>query len=393
MELRVETMEREKINNSGKRVSELGEVLVFGAGEMGKLVIRLFDMLGIKVIACMDNDANKKGRKVYGNVTCILPVFLGDIPVFISIQKRSIAEEVRVQCTELGYKRFYFYECIEELLNVLPDKECLDVLFEMRMNGQKINWENPRTYNQKLQWLKLHDRNPNYTKMVDKYEVKHYVASIIGEKHIIPTLGVWDSFSEIDFNKLPKSFVLKCTHNSGGIVCVADKEDFDRECARKAIERALKRNYYLTGREWPYKDVVPRIIAEKYMTDESGMALKDYKFFCFHGEPKIILTVEGGHEDESKTIRRMYDVDWKRYPVGLHGKKMEVSDEEKPEQLDEMLQIAKQLSAGIKHVRVDLYLINKEIYFGELTFYHMCGHEIFDPMEYDMIFGSFLYLE
>jgi len=258
--------------------------------------------------------------------------------------------------------------------------------------GKELEVDNPTTFNEKLQWLKLYDRNPIYTTMVDKYEVKEYVANIIGKEHIIPTLGVWNHFDEIDFSKLPEQFVLKCTHDSGGLVIVKDKAKLNKKEAKRKIEKCLRRNYYYSGREWPYKNVKPRIIAEKYMEFQESEYLVDYKIFCFDGEPKIIMTVNGGHGDESQIIRRMYDADWNRYEVGLHGKEYEVSCEKKPKQLEEMLSLANQLSKGIKHLRVDFYIVEEQIYFGELTFYHMSGYEIFKPEKYDEIFGGFIKL-
>lgn len=164
------------------------------------------------------------------------------------------------------------------LLPSLSDQKYIEMKFKSRM-GYKLDLENPRTFNEKLQWLKLHDHRPEYTMMVDKYEAKEYVARVIGEEHIIPTLGVWDSFNEIDFNSLPNQFVLKCTHDSGGLVICKDKTSLNIDAAKRKIESSLKRNYYLVGREWPYKNVVPRIIAEKYMEDETSCELKDYKVF------------------------------------------------------------------------------------------------------------------
>lgn len=373
-----------------KSLEEINEVIVFGAGCYGILSIYLLHEIGIDVIACMDNDPQKKGKLILDYVSCTLPSFVKDVPVIIALKDKKMSEEICAQCEQLGYTECIYFDKLEQVLNGMPDKKYLEIKFASMFDGRRLNWDNLRTFNEKLQWLKLNDRNPEYIKMVDKYEVKKYVAGKIGEQYIIPTLGVWDDFSEIDFDTLPDEFVLKCTHDSGGTVIVKDKKTFDKDKAREKLQKSLNTNYYYAGREWPYKNVAPRIIAEKYMEDNSSTELKDYKFFCFHGVPRIILTVTGGHEDESKIIRRMYNAEWKRYPVGLHGKKNEPTSEDKPPLLDEMLRIARKLSAGIKHLRVDLYIVNNKIYFGELTFYHMSGYEIFEPVEYDEVFGSFL---
>lgn len=183
-------------------------------------------------------------------------------------------------------------------LKTMPDEKYLKLMFRARM-GKKLNLDEPQTFNEKLQWLKLYNRKPEYTRMVDKYEAKAYVAERIGAEHIIPTLGIWNSFDEIDFNKLPMQFVLKCTHDSGGLVICKDKEKLDIKAAREKIEKSLKNSYYDWGREWPYKDVKPRIIAEQYMADN----LRDYKLFCFDSIPRMTLvcserfTKDGVKED------------------------------------------------------------------------------------------------
>ena len=174
------------------------------------------------------------------------------------------------------------------LLNWMPDKMYIEMLYKVRM-GRKLNLDNPQTFNEKLQWLKLYDRKPEYTTMVDKAAVKDYVADKIGSEYIIPTLGVWEHFDDIDFDQLPNQFVLKCNHDSGGLVICKDKASLDMEAAREKIESSLKRNFYYHSREWPYKNVKPCIIAEKYMVDESGTELKDYKFYCFGGDRKSVV--------------------------------------------------------------------------------------------------------
>jgi hypothetical protein len=257
------------------------------------------------------------------------------------------------------------------------------------MTGEKLNLKEPKTFNEKIQWLKLHDRRQEYTQLVDKYEVKKIVAEKIGEQYIIPTLGVWNHFDEINFDALPNQFVLKCTHDSGSIVIVKDKAQLNKAEARKILEEGLGRNYYYSGREWPYKNVKPRIIAEKYMIDESGIELKDYKVFNFDGVPKFIQ-VDFGRFTEHK--RNLYTLDWEYIDAAIKFPNDREEIIEKPEKLEEMLFLSKKLSYGMPHVRTDFYSINDRIYFGELTFYHGSGFEKFTPDRFGEVVGSYLKL-
>lgn len=254
--------------------------------------------------------------------------------------------------------------------------------------GIRLNLKNPQTFNEKLQWLKLYDRNPEYTKMVDKYEVRKYIAEKIGEEYLIPFLGVWDRFDDIDFDKLPDQFVLKCTHDSGGVVICKDKSKLDIEETRKKINRCLKRDFYKLACEWPYKNVKPRIIAEKFMVDELGAELKDYKFFGFNGKVKIMY-VASDRENELKFD--FFDADFN--PLNLrHGYPNSKEDIKKPDNFSKMVSIAERLSENIPQLRVDLYSIGSKIYFGELTFFHHAGMVPFDPEEWDKTFGDWIEL-
>lgn len=256
---------------------------------------------------------------------------------------------------------------------------------------KKLNLNNPKTYNEKLQWLKINDKHEEYTMMVDKWEAKKYVASIIGEDHLIPTIGVYDSFDEIVFNELPNQFVMKCTHNSGGIFICKDKSSFDINRAKCQINKWLKKNPYWKNREYPYKNVKPRIIIEQYMEDESGYELKDYKFFCFNGKVKCLFVASDRGRKGEETKFDFLDLDWNLLPFtnGHPNSKKEII---KPDNFDEMIKISEALSKGIPHVRVDLYNINGKIYFGELTFFHWSGLTPFVPDKWDSVFGSWLEL-
>lgn len=270
----------------------------------------------------------------------------------------------------------------------LDDKEFLEMVFK-RMFGRPIDWDAPTTYNEKLQWLKLHDRNPAYITMVDKHLVKGYVASKIGEEYVIPTLGVWDKFEDIDFDELPSRFVLKCTHDSGGLVICEDKERLDVRKAKRKINACLKRNYYWLGREWPYKMVKPRIIAEKFMEDDRSKELRDYKFFCFDGEPKALFVASDRQNKREETKFDFFDMEFNHLPF-TNGHPNASVCPEKPDKFDEMVRLARVLSEGIPHVRVDFYEVTGRIYFGELTFYHWSGFEPFVPSEWDKVFGDWI---
>ena len=284
-----------------------------------------------------------------------------------------------------------FFASILMYINFLfPDKLYLSLLFRFKM-GYWMDWKNPKTFSEKLQWLKLYDRKPEYTTMVDKYEVKKYVADIIGEEYIIPTLGVWDRFEDIDFDALPEQFVLKCTHDSGGLVICKDKKKLDYKSAKKKISRSLKRNYFWGNREWPYKDVKPRIIAEKYMVDESGYELKDYKFFCFDGKMKVFFVAKDRGSETEETKFDFFDENFNHLPF-TNGHPNSEPPYFKPENFDKMTELAEKLSENIPQVRVDFYNINGKIYFGELTFFHWSGLMPFDPPEWDLKLGEMIKL-
>ena len=272
----------------------------------------------------------------------------------------------------------------------MDDEKYLKLMFRARM-GRRLNLKNPQTFNEKLQWLKLYNRKPEYSDMVDKCEAKKYVAERIGEEFIIPTLGVWDSFDEIDFSSFPNQFVLKCTHDSGGLVICKDKANFDIDEARRKINRSLENDYYLWGREWPYKDVLPRIIAEPLLKDDATKegeqeCLTDYKLFCFNGVPKIIYISKDKAQNPTTDF---FDMEFNHLPIRMRDPNSNFLPE-KPEKFDEMKKIAKILSAGIPHLRVDFYCANKQLYVGELTFYHCSGFAPIQPEEWAQKMGEWI---
>ena len=278
------------------------------------------------------------------------------------------------------------------MLSWMSDKSYLKLAYRMKL-GKKLDLGNPQTFNEKLQWLKIYNRKSEFTKMVDKLEAKQFVAERIGVEHIIPTLGVWDSFEEIDFNTLPRKFVLKCTHDSGGLFVVREKSEFNQEIARERVEKSLKKNFYYNGREWPYKDVCPRIIVEQYMDDGDGtLGLKDYKFYCFNGEPKF-LYLSQGLEDHATARISFVSLEWEREPFRRIDYKEFEELPSKPVCLGEMVRLARELSKGIPFLRVDFYEVNEKVYFGELTFYPGSGYTEFYPEEWNKRIGDMISLD
>lgn len=255
----------------------------------------------------------------------------------------------------------------------------------------KLNLKPPRTFTEKLQWLKIHNHKPEYTTMVDKYAVKDYVASKIGAEYIIPTIGVWDKPEDIDWDSLPNQFVLKTTHGGGssGVIICKDKNNVNRKLICNKLNKSLKLCLYELQREWPYKNVPKRIIAEKYMTDGKSKDLSDYKFFCFDGEPLYCQVIRDRHTKETIDF---YDMQWNHMPfVGLNPVASNgQTPVAKPIHLDKMMEICRKLAKDIPFVRIDLYVINDKEYFGEITFYPNSGIGLFTPSIWNLKLGSLI---
>ncbi len=267
-----------------------------------------------------------------------------------------------------------------------PDVLWLKILYYLKLH-RKLDLKNPQRYTEKLNWIKLHDHNPLYTTLVDKYEVKNYIKNKLGVEFVIPSYGIWDHFNDIDFDKLPNQFVLKCTHDSGRFCICYDKSSFDINAARTKLEASLKNNFFWWTREWPYKNVKPRIIAEKFMYDDNGCdGLTDYKFFCFHGVPRMMYISK---DVSAHPTTDFFDMEWNHLPFRLKDPNAK-SVPPKPELFEEMRNIAIKLSKDIPHVRVDLYVISGKIYFGEMTFFHNSGIFSVTPDEWDYKIGQWL---
>lgn len=272
-------------------------------------------------------------------------------------------------------------------LRFLPDQSYVKLYFRLNLH-RKLDLKNPKCLNDKLQWMKFNYRFPLQTIVSDKYAVREYVAEKIGTEYLIPLLGVWDNFEKIDFDKLPEQFVLKCNHDSGGLAICTNKKDFDINGARKKIERSLKSNFYWIGREYQYKNIIPKIICEQYIT-EDGNVPEDYKIYCFNGIPDAILVCKGRFSKGShKAQYYFYDHNWNFLPYNKGDNVNNDPKVEKPKNLDKMLEIARKLSEDFIFARIDLYNINGKIYFGEITLSPNSG---FDPditVETDKMFGE-----
>lgn len=271
----------------------------------------------------------------------------------------------------------------------MPDEAFLKRMYRIHM-GRELNLENPKVYTEKLQWLKLHDHRPVYTTMVDKYAVKQYVAEKIGPEYVIPVLGVWDRVEDIDFDALPDRFVLKTTHDSGGIVVCKDKSTLDVSAAKRKLNYFLKRNYFDNNREWPYKNVPHRIIAEAYMEDSKYQELRDYKFFTFGGVPRVLYIAQGRGRGEP-TVADFFDMEFNHLPFTIDHD-MAAVPPEKPVCFEEMKRLAAILSQGTPQLRVDFYEVDGRVYFGEMTFFHCSGMDGFHPEEWDRTFGDWVTL-
>ncbi len=276
---------------------------------------------------------------------------------------------------------------LKKTLRILPDKQYVKLYFHLRLK-RKLNLKNPRHLNDKLQWMKFNYRFPLQTIVSDKYLVRDYVEKKIGNEYLIPLYGNWFKFNDIDFDTLPDQFVLKCNHDSGGLAICKDKKTFDKENAKKKINKSLKDNFFYIGREYQYKNIIPRIICEKFISDNGNVPM-DYKIYCFNGKPDVILVCKNRFRNDSHKAQYLYfDQNWNFVPLNKGDELSENPNIEKPKNLDEMLSIARKLSEDFIFARIDLYNIDGKIYFGEITLTPNSG---FDPditEETDLYFGN-----
>ncbi len=280
-------------------------------------------------------------------------------------------------------------ETVKKCAYLLPDRLYLSLRYYMTFR-RFPNWANPQTYNEKLQWLKLHDHDPQYHRMADKAAVKDYVREVLGADYGIPTLGLWDRVEDICWDSLPRRFVLKCTHDSGSVVLCPDKDALDREQAMALLKRGLATDYYREYREWPYKDAKRQIIAEEYLQDDQGNPPDDYKVMCFGGQPRLVILHQGRFGAHTMDF---YDPDWNLLPITRVGQNRSTEPAPRPALLEEMLRLSAILSAGMPHLRVDWYQMNGRLYLGELTFYNASGFGPFADPRDDERLGSWIPLD
>ena len=258
-------------------------------------------------------------------------------------------------------------------------------------SGRKLSFRNPQTFCEKLQWLKYYYRNPEYTRLVDKYAVREYVKEKIGEEYLVPLYGVYEKWDDIDFDQLPDRFVLKCTHDSGSVVICKDRTTFDYKAAKEKIQFCMSRNQFYLSREWPYKNVKPRIICEKYLDGDPELGLVDYKCFMFNGTFKFVMTCSNRFKDGGMKIS-IYDRSWKKLSIGQIGESIESRMIEKPQQLETMIDFSERLAFGMSFVRVDFIVSNGKLFFSELTFFDSGGRKPFSPMDKEIQFGEWIKL-
>lgn len=269
----------------------------------------------------------------------------------------------------------------------IGDKTYLSILYRASLN-EKIDFQNPLTYNQKLQYLKLNDRESFYKKMVDKYEVRKVIEKIIGKEHLVKCYGVWNKVEDINFNILPDKFVIKCTHDSGSVIIVRNKNDIDLKKVKKKVNKWLKKDYFWVSREWPYKNIRPRVIIEELLEAEENDQIRDYKFFCFSGVPKYLYIASDRNKGEKHVKFDYFDIDFNRLDLVQTSHPNSKVSPKKPKCYNQMTSIASKLSKGIPHVRIDLYEVKGKVYFGEFTFYHHGGFVPFEPPTYDRLWGE-----
>lgn len=298
---------------------------------------------------------------------------------------------IRKALSKEPYYYFYYFLRKSHVCNLLSDRTFTRI--EYRANTRKkLNLNNPITYNEKVQWLKLNDHNPLYPIIVDKYMVKDFVAEKIGKEYLIPTIGHWDNVEDIRIEELPNQFVLKTNHSGGntGVVICKDKHAFDFEGAKKKLKKSLMTDSYKVSREWPYKNVKRCVIAEPYMEDSATGELRDYKFFCFNGEPKALFVASERQKREEPCFD-FFDMNYNHLNLRCSHPQAEIPPQ-KPQSFEEMIRLVKMLSKNFLHVRVDLYEINGRPFFGELTLYHWEGLMPFYPEEWNYTFGNWLKL-
>ena len=360
-------------------------VILYGAGGFGVFAATI--LRGCGILPAYFCDKNKTGVEPLTGLQIISPQELREYREYrewnVIITSENFYEEIRQDLTMLGIDKTNVF-CYNDVILSIPDESFLKGTFKSKL-GYDLNLENPKTFNEKLNWFKLNNRNPRYTKMADKYEVRELISDRIGDEYLVPLYGAWNAVDEIDFKGLPEQFVLKCSHDSGSVVVCKDKQKFDANTVKDKLTKNLNSNWYWHSREWVYKDIKPRIIAQKYL----GENINDYKIMTFQGEPKIIQVVYDLFVEQK---RNLYTTDWEYIPVAQHFPTDPEHIIEKPANLGKMLEFSRILAKGIPHVRVDFWEVDEKFYFSEFTFYSDAGFSKFDPYKYDELLGNWIEL-
>lgn len=371
------------------------EVYIFGAGDRGQFTYAALNEKGVACRAFLDNSKEKQEKFSFFGVPCIAPEdATGNVSIVVTPAPKyqaSISEQLG-KLNGRGNRKIYYLsdDLYWRMYRNISDEGIIQCRWHQRKPGITLHLNHPETFNEKIQWIKLHYRPNEYICLADKNCVKKWISDHnISGLNVIPTIGIWDSFDEIDIDKLPQQFVLKCTHDSGSVVICRDRHEFDIKSAREKLSAALTQNYYWYDREWCYKGIKPAIIAEPYLTDESGYELKDYKFQCFNGKVGLIQVDFGRF---TKHRRNLYDRDWNFIDAEILYPNDTDHEITRPANLEEMITIAEKLSKPFPYVRIDLYDISNQIYFGEFTFYHGGGYEEFRPYDLDVRLGELIHL-
>ena len=369
--------------SKGKR-----NIYIRGFSQNGFLLSTFFIVNNISFSGYIDSDPLKFGSSDYYGNKCFSPksIALNSL-VFCIVQSSSAIKAIKKEISETSYE--YIFLSPNEIFDIvkdIDDKRCLEILTAQTV-GYVPNLESPRTFNEKMQWLKLYDRRRDYSNLVDKYEVKSIIAQKIGNQYVIPTLGVWSNFDDINLDNLPNSFVLKCTHDSGSVYICKDKKEFDRNTIKKKFDTSLKTNYFYMGREYPYKNIKPRIIAEPYIKDDFHDSLSVYKIFNFNGKPTLIQTITND-KTRSETID-YFDTEWNRLELRQNYPNS-TSIPKRPKNLPEMVTLAQKLSKGFPFIRTDFYSVGDRVYFSEFTFYSDAGFAPFEPFDWDRRLGDLI---
>lgn len=384
----------EQLQKIAKESKEQGKrICIRGFGYFGLELGRCLHALGIDFVGYFDYDDKLVGKEDYRGKKCYsISEENEDSVILCAIQNEKVQKKIAEEYAAKNWDCFFVSEQdLNKNFHNMDDEKYLKEQYFWRMK-KELNLENPQTLCEKIQWLKLYDRKPLYTQLADKYEVRKYVANMIGEEYLVPNCGIWDSFDEIDFDKLPQQFVLKCTNNSGCFYVVKDKNNFDKEEAERILESGLASNYFYSNREWVYKDIKPRIIADVYIASLGKPDSVEYKFHCYNGKVDHVEVERGiNHSTVEALTLDAFDRDFNPLDYTFKFQKSSVKLK-KPLVWEKMIALSETLASDIPNVRVDFYVEKEKILFSEMTFYTWAGYMNFEPIEWDRKLGDRLML-